>query len=100
MAPVSQALPVLSAAVDLSVEDGRVADARVVLGAAAPVPLRAEVVEQALCGLEVSAETLGAAARAAAARWAAACTPLPANAYKVKVAAALLARAVERAARA
>ncbi len=92
--------PILSAAVALRVEDGRVADARVVLGAAAPVPLRVEAVERALRGLEASAETLGAAARAAAAQWAAACTPLPANAYKVKVAAALVARAVERAARA
>ena len=92
--------PILSVAVALREEGGRVTDARVVLGAAAPVPLRVEAVERALLGREAGAGTLGEAARATVAQWAAACTPLRANAYKVKVATALVVRAVERAARA
>ena len=59
--------PIISAAVALRVEERRVADARVVLGAAAPVPLRAAAIEDALRGLDVSPEELAQAARVAAA---------------------------------
>ena len=91
--------PIVSVAVALHVDDGRVAGARVVLGAAAPVPWRLTEVEAALVGREASPAGLAAAAREAAAEWARKCTPLRPNAYKVKIAAALIARAVESAAR-
>lgn len=91
--------PILSVAAVLVVRDGRVAEARVVLGAAAPVPLRLPSVEQALEGLEAAPATLAEAARAAAAEWAAGCVPLAANAYKLQIATALVGRAVEGAAR-
>ncbi len=91
--------PIVSAAVALREEGGRVAAARVVVGAAAPVPLRVAVVEDALVGLEPGAAGLAGAARAAAEEWAAACLPLAPAAYKAKVAVALIVRAVERAAR-
>ncbi len=92
--------PILSVAVSLVVRDGAVTEARVVLGAAAPVPLRVPLVERALVGLEASPPNLAAAARASAAEWAAGCLPLAPNAYKLQVATTLLGRAVESAARA
>ena len=91
--------PIVSVAVVLHVDDGRVVEARVVLGAAAPVPWRATEVEEALVGREASPAGLAAAAREAAVAWSRTCTPLGSNAYKVKIAAALIARAVESAAR-
>ena len=91
--------PIVSVAVALHVDDGRVAAARVVLGAAAPVPWRVTEVEAALVGRDASPVGLAAAAREAAAEWARQCTPLRPNAYKVKIAGALIARAVESAAR-
>jgi CO/xanthine dehydrogenase FAD-binding subunit len=91
--------PIVSVAVALDIHDGRVAAASVVLGAVAPVPWRATVVETALVGREANPAGLAAAAREAAAGWARSCTPLRPNAYKVKIAAALIARAVESAVR-
>ena len=91
--------PIVSVAVALDVEEGRVAGARVVLGAVAPVPWRLPAVEAALVGREASPAGLGEVAREAAAQWARSCTPLRPNAYKVKIAAALIARAVESAVR-
>jgi CO/xanthine dehydrogenase Mo-binding subunit/NADPH-dependent glutamate synthase beta subunit-like oxidoreductase/CO/xanthine dehydrogenase FAD-binding subunit len=91
--------PIVSVAVALHVDDGHVAGARVVLGAAAPVPWRVAAVEAALVGREASPAGLAAVAREAAAEWARTCTPLRANAYKVKIAGALIARAVESAVR-
>jgi CO/xanthine dehydrogenase Mo-binding subunit/NADPH-dependent glutamate synthase beta subunit-like oxidoreductase/CO/xanthine dehydrogenase FAD-binding subunit len=90
--------PLVSVAVALDVSEGRVADARVVLGAAAPVPWRLHQVEAALLGLEAQAPVLESAARAAAEAWALGCAPLRANEYKVRIATALIVRAVARAA--
>ena len=90
--------PILSVAASLDVRDGTVAGARIVLGAAAPVPLRVRPVEQALVGLDAEPAVLSAAAREAAEAWAAACTPLALNTYKVRIATALIRRAVEKAA--
>ena len=78
--------PIVSVAVALHVEGGRIAGARVVLGAAAPVPWRALQVEAALLGCEASPAGLGAAVRASAEEWARECMPLGRNAYKVKIA--------------
>ena len=91
--------PIVSVAVALHVDGGRVVAARVVLGAAAPVPWRLTEVEAALTGCEASPAGLAAATRAAAAEWARGCTPLRPNAYKVKIAAALIARAIQNAVR-
>ncbi len=67
------------AAVALSFKDGRVDTARVVLGAAAPVPWRATEAEKVLAGHRLDPKTIGQAA-AAAVKGAA---PLEHNAYKV-----------------
>ena len=92
--------PILSVAAVLVVGDGRVTEARIVLGAAAPIPLRASFIEHALEGLEASPVDLSAAAKAAASEWAAGCLPLEPNAYKLTIVPALVARAVDGAARA
>jgi NADPH-dependent glutamate synthase beta subunit-like oxidoreductase/CO/xanthine dehydrogenase FAD-binding subunit len=90
--------PLVSVAVALHVDDERVVAASVVLGAAAPVPWRLRDVEAALMGLEARASVLEPAAREAAASWARTCTPLRASEYKVKIATAVIARAVKGAA--
>jgi xanthine dehydrogenase YagS FAD-binding subunit len=64
-------------------------DGRIVLGGVAPVPWRAEVVEQALVGKDVKS-----AARAAAALVRNQARPLSNNAYKVDIAVGLTERAV------
>ncbi|HEX8852568.1 MAG TPA: FAD binding domain-containing protein, partial [Pyrinomonadaceae bacterium] len=69
---------------------GRCASASVVLGAAAPVPLRARGAESALVGKVIDEETARAAARAAVSG----ATPLAENGYKVAVFEALVRRAV------
>jgi xanthine dehydrogenase YagS FAD-binding subunit len=69
---------------------GRCASASVVLGAAAPVPLRARASESALMGKVVNEEAARAAARAAVVN----ATPLAENGYKVAVFEALVRRAV------
>jgi CO/xanthine dehydrogenase FAD-binding subunit len=63
------------------------------------VPWRALQVEAALLGCEASPAGLGAAVRVAAEEWARECAPLGRNAYKVKIARALIVRAVEGAVR-
>jgi xanthine dehydrogenase YagS FAD-binding subunit len=73
--------PIAETAVYLEQADGRVTKARIVLGAAAPVPLRATAAEAALTGKPLTPET----ARAAAAAAVAGATPLSGNAYKVRV---------------
>ena len=66
-------------AASLRVEAGRVRDARLVLGAAAPVPWRAREAEKALVGQKLDAKTTQRAAEAAV-RGA---SPLDHNGYKV-----------------
>jgi NADPH-dependent glutamate synthase beta subunit-like oxidoreductase/CO/xanthine dehydrogenase FAD-binding subunit len=69
---------------------GRVSAARVVLGAAAPVPLRLREVETYLIGKELSAETAEAAAEIAVDET---CS-LARNEYKIQIARALVRRAL------
>ena len=73
--------PIAETAVYLEQSEGRITKARIVLGAAAPVPRRAVDAEAALAGKPLTPAT----ARAAAAAAVAGATPLSGNAYKVHV---------------
>jgi xanthine dehydrogenase YagS FAD-binding subunit len=79
-----------SCAASLSLAGGKVASARLVLGAAAPVPWRAEAAEAALVGGAPDE----AAARAAATAAVKDATPLPRNRHKVKLLEVAVRRAV------
>ncbi|MCM2358362.1 MAG: xanthine dehydrogenase family protein subunit M [Geobacteraceae bacterium] len=63
----SGALAVVSVAAAVTVEGGTITDARIVLGAVAPVPLRAKSAEASLKGKKVSDAAIEEAAAAAAA---------------------------------
>jgi xanthine dehydrogenase YagS FAD-binding subunit len=82
--------PVSLASVALEIEGGTVKDARICLGAVAPVPWRAAAAEAALKGKKVSEESAGAAADAALTG----AKPLHGNAYKVQTAHACVKRAI------
>lgn len=82
--------PVLCVASALSLEGGRIKKAKMVLGAAAPVPLRLKNVESFLKDREISTET----AEKAAALAVEGALPLTENAYKVQIARALVKRAI------
>lgn len=71
-------------------DDGRIADARLVLSGVAPVPWRATAAEQSLIGAEASKTTWSRAADAALADAA----PLEHNGYKVPLARALVRQAL------
>jgi NADPH-dependent glutamate synthase beta subunit-like oxidoreductase len=85
--------PVASVAVALRMEGDAVQAARIVLGAAAPVPLRARRAEQVLEG-KTPGEAEAAEAAEAAVKGA---MPLECNAYKVNVLQALIKRAILKA---
>jgi CO/xanthine dehydrogenase FAD-binding subunit len=72
------------------VQDGKFHDARVVLGAVAPVPLRARAVEALLEGQAPSAALADEAARLAVADT----QPLARNRAKVEIVKALVTKAV------
>ena len=81
---------IVSVAVVIATEAGKVSDARIVLGAVAPVPYRATDAEDALKGKAIGesvAETVAAAAVKDA-------VPLSDNKYKVQIAKTLVKRAV------
>lgn len=78
-----------SVAISAVVEGGVWQSGRVVLGGVAPVPWRAEAVEQAMAGKDIAAT-----ARTAAALVRNAARPLSNNAYKVDVAVGLTERAI------
>jgi xanthine dehydrogenase YagS FAD-binding subunit len=78
-----------SVAVVATIDGGVWQEGRIVLGGVAPVPWRAEVVEQALVGKDVKA-----AAKSAAALIRNQARPLSNNAYKVDIAVGLTERAV------
>lgn len=80
--------PLVSNAVALRVEGGVVREARIVLGAVAPVPLRSAAAEQALLGGRLEERVIEAAAGAAV-RGA---QPLSDNGYKVELLRVLLQR--------
>jgi xanthine dehydrogenase YagS FAD-binding subunit len=82
--------PLADVAVALDLTGGICRVASVILGAAAPVPLRASGTEKALVGKAVNEETARAAAKAAVAG----ATPLARNAYKLPIFEALVRRAV------
>ena len=82
-------LAAVAAVLDLA-PDGRCRDARLVLGAAAPIPWRAREAEALLAGRKID-ETVAAAAGEAALEGA---SPLPGNAYKLKLLGALARRAL------
>jgi xanthine dehydrogenase YagS FAD-binding subunit len=82
--------PIADVAVVLSFEEGRCSKASIVLGAAAPVPLRATHAEAALAGKMIDEETARAAARAALEG----ATPLSGNGYKLHIFEALMVRAI------
>ena len=80
--------PLVSTAVALRLEGGRVREARIVLGAVAPVPLRSAAAEQALLGLGLDDAAIEAATTAAVAS----AQPLTENGYKVELLKTLLRR--------
>ena len=71
--------PLVAAAIALKADGGVVKEARVVLGAVAPVPWRSTRTEQALAGKKLDEATIVAAARAATVG----AQPLSDNGYKV-----------------
>jgi xanthine dehydrogenase YagS FAD-binding subunit len=80
--------PLVSNAVALRVDGGIVREARIMLGAVAPVPLRAAVAEQTIIGRRLDDATSEAAANAAVAGT----QPLSDNGYKVELLRILLRR--------
>jgi xanthine dehydrogenase YagS FAD-binding subunit len=82
--------PVSMASVVLETEGANVKDARICLGAVAPIPWRVPGAEAALKGKTVSEASATAAAEAAVAG----ATPLQQNAYKLKTAHACVKRAI------
>jgi len=86
--------PIAFATVILAMNGNRVGSARVVMGAVAPVPWRAQAAEQALAGKTIDERTAAQAAEAAliGAR------PMSQNGYKVQVAKTAVKRAILRAA--
>jgi len=82
--------PIVSVASILKLEGGTVREARVVLGAVAPVPLRAGQVEEFLRGRRLDEETAAAAGRIAVKG----VYPLACNGYKAQVIQGLLRKAL------
>jgi NADPH-dependent glutamate synthase beta subunit-like oxidoreductase/CO/xanthine dehydrogenase FAD-binding subunit len=82
--------PIVSVASVITIKDGICQDARIVLGAVAPAPMRATQAEQALKGKAINAKTAQAASEAAVAG----AIPLTMNAYKVEIAKTLVKRAI------
>jgi xanthine dehydrogenase YagS FAD-binding subunit len=83
--------PLVSNAVALQVDGGAVRQARIILGAVAPVPLRSAAAEQALIGRRLDDATVEAAANAAVAG----AQPLSENGYKVELLKTLLRRTLK-----
>jgi NADPH-dependent glutamate synthase beta subunit-like oxidoreductase len=82
--------PIASVAVNLVLDGGKVREARIVLGAVAPVPIRARKAEAALLDRELTREAAEAAAEAALQG----AMPLRENGYKLQVIKALVRRNV------
>ena len=86
--------PIVMASVALTVEGGVVRNARVIMGAVAPVPWRARAAEAVLKGQRVTPELASAAADAAVEG----AQPMSGNAYKVRIARTTVHRALRQAA--
>lgn len=82
--------PIADVAVVLQMDGETCRRASIVLGAAAPVPLRARAAEAAIAGKAVTEETARVAARAAMEK----ATPLSQNGYKVPVFEAVIRRTI------
>jgi NADPH-dependent glutamate synthase beta subunit-like oxidoreductase/CO/xanthine dehydrogenase FAD-binding subunit len=82
--------PIVNVAAVVATEGGTVREARVAMGAVAPVPVRAAKAEAYLIGKALTAKT----AKAAAALAVAECIPLSRNDYKVTVLKTLVSRAL------
>jgi NADPH-dependent glutamate synthase beta subunit-like oxidoreductase/CO/xanthine dehydrogenase FAD-binding subunit len=82
--------PIVSVASVITVKDGICQDARIVLGAVAPAPVRATMAEEALKGTAINAKTAQAASQAALED----AIPLEKNSYKVTIARELVRRAI------
>ena len=82
--------PLADVAVVVEMANGRCAKARIVLGAAAPVPWRARAAEQAIIGKPINAETARVAGHAALES----AQPLAHNGYKLALFETLVARAL------
>jgi len=81
---------IVSVATMITLKDDRCDEARIVLGAAAPTPVRAFAAEQMLKGKPISEAVAVEAAEAALAE----AKPLSMNAYKTEIAKALVKRAI------
>jgi xanthine dehydrogenase YagS FAD-binding subunit len=90
------AFALVSAAAVVSIDGGRIEDARVVLGGVAPIPWRSEAAEEALRGAEPIEASVERAAEAALTG----ARPLAQNGYKVPLARAIVRRAIGSAVRA
>jgi len=86
--------PIAFATVILAMNGNRVGSARVVMGAVAPVPWRAQAAEQALAGKTIDEQTATQAAEAALTG----AKPMSQNGYKVQVAKTTVKRAILQAA--
>jgi CO/xanthine dehydrogenase FAD-binding subunit len=82
--------PIVSVASVITIKDGICQDARIVLGAVAPAPVRATMAEEALKGTAINAKTAQAASEAALED----AIPLEKNSYKVTIARELVRRAI------
>ncbi len=80
--------PIVNMAYSFNLEGQAIKDANIILGAVAPIPLRAQAVEAFLEGKQANDETIMAAADVAVA----AVKPLTRNSFKVQVVKALLRR--------
>jgi xanthine dehydrogenase YagS FAD-binding subunit len=81
---------IASVASVITVKDGVCADARIVLGAVAPTPLRSKSAEQAIKGKRLDAKTAEEAARASVLS----AKALSGNAYKIEITKVLVKRAL------
>jgi len=81
---------VVSVASVVHLEDGICAEANIVLGAVAPVPIKAATAEQVIKGRAITPEAAAEAAEAAVAN----AKPLSMNAYKVEMTKTLIKRAI------
>jgi xanthine dehydrogenase YagS FAD-binding subunit len=86
--------PIVDVAAVLVLRDGRCTSASVVLGAVAPIPRRAEAVEERLVGKALTRATIEAVALSALDG----ATPLAHNKYKLPIVKAVVARAIAAAA--
>ena len=86
--------PLADVAVVLAMQGSRCSRASIVLGGAAPYPLRAKAAEAKLSDNEITEDSARAAAEAAMAN----ATPLEKNAYKIPIFEAIIRRAILRAA--